>query len=136
MEDRINNTEADMPYLRRIYAFAGVSAAAAHIYMRFKSPFMVTDISLINSITDNESEVPLIEGIAEILRCNRISAFGAGAIWILLGFRDLKKAGKLTASWWTILAIFVATAFVGGPGAAMAVMWAWREEILAKKRSR
>lgn len=131
MVDRINNTEADMPYLRRIYAFAGASAAAAHTYMRFKPPLPLTE-GFVKSITNPESELLLVEAIAEILRWNHVSAFGAGTIWILLGFHDLKKAGKMTTSWWKILMIYIATAAVSGPGAAMAVMWAWREEALAR----
>ncbi|KFZ24305.1 hypothetical protein V502_01200 [Pseudogymnoascus sp. VKM F-4520 (FW-2644)] len=133
MVDRINNTEADMPYLRRIYAFAGVLAAAAHIYTGFKSPVPLTEV-FVQDNTDPESEVPLIETIAKIIRCNRISAFCTGAIWILLSFHDLKKAGKLTTGWCNIAALYTTICVVGGPGAATAVMWAWREEVLAKKK--
>lgn len=133
MVDRINNTEADMPYLRRIYAFAGVLAAAAHLCTGFKSPVPLTEV-FVQGNTDPESEVPLIETIAKIIRCNRISAFSTGAIWILLGFHDLKKVGKLTTGWCKIVALYTTICVVGGPGAAMAVMWAWREEVLAKKK--
>lgn len=129
--DRINKTEADMPYLRRIYAFAGASAAAVHLYVCFKSPAPLMEV-FIKGITDPESGAPLVEDIAKIIRCNHISAFITGAIWVL-GFHDLKKAGKLATGWWKIVVICAATTVIGGPGAAMAVMWAWREEVLAKR---
>ncbi|KFY39521.1 hypothetical protein V494_03954 [Pseudogymnoascus sp. VKM F-4513 (FW-928)] len=134
MIDRIHNTEADMPHLRRIYAFAGVSAAATRLFAFFKSPVVLTEVFIMAN-ADPESEVPLVEAISGILRCNHISAFITGLIWVLLGFHDLKKAGKLTTSWWKIFGICVATTVVGGPGAAMAVMWAWREEVLAKREA-
>lgn len=37
--DRIYNPEADMPYLRRTYIFAGAVAACAGLYVRFASRY-------------------------------------------------------------------------------------------------
>ena len=48
-------------------------------------------------------------------------------------FWDLKKDGRLQASWFKILAFMAATTVLAGPGTALVVMWAWREEILATK---
>lgn len=37
--------------------------------------------------------------------------------------------------WWVgrTVSVFTCTTIVAGPGAAMAAMWAWREETLAKR---
>ncbi|CAG8977155.1 hypothetical protein HYALB_00003376 [Hymenoscyphus albidus] len=66
--DRIQNPEADMRYLRRIYAFAAVVAAIKGLYTRFNLP------GYLPSATS----------------C-------AGLYWILIHFMDLKVAGKLNA---------------------------------------
>jgi hypothetical protein len=52
----------------------------------------------------------------------------------MLSFSDLRKAGKLRARWGRIVGSFVGATLVAGPGTAMAIMWAWREEALAKRK--
>ena len=131
-EDRISNPEADMPYLRRAYGFAAVLAAAANIYVRFASPIPLKDL-FFGGTSSPSSVSSLMEGAAKFLKYDQIATFGAGAIWTMLSFRDLKKAGKLQAGWPRILGIFGATTLVAGPGAAMVTMWAWREEVLAAR---
>jgi len=65
---------------------------------------------------------------------DQICAFGAGMLWVLLHFCDLKKVGKLQAGWMKIIGVLVMGAVWVGPGAAMAGMWWWREEILARRK--
>lgn len=131
--DRTESPEADMKYLRRVYGFAGAAAALANMYVRFKSPVSLTEV-FFKGVTDPSAPLPLIQGLAKFLRYDQICAFSAGAIWTLLSFRDLKKAGKLNAGWGRIVGVFAGTTIVAGPGAAMAAMWAWREEVLAKRK--
>lgn len=130
--DRIENPQADMPYLRRIYAFAGVAAALANLYVRFKSPVSLTEV-FFKGISSPSAPAALVQNLAKFLRYDQIAAFGAGAIWTGLNFHDLKKAGKVTSGWGKIVGVFAATTLVAGPGAAMAAMWAWREEALARR---
>lgn len=131
--DRVSNPEADMPYLRRAYGFAAVIAATANLYVRFASPVPLKDL-FFKGISSPSTVPNLLEGAAKFLRYDQIATFGAGAIWTMLSFRDLKKAGKLQTGWPTILGIFGATTLVAGPGAAVVTMWAWREEVLAARK--
>lgn len=130
--DRIQNPQADMPYLRRIYAFAGIAAAVANLYVRFKSPVPLMKV-FFEGVSNPSAAAPLIQVLGKFLRYDQIAAFGAGAIWTGLNFHDLKKAKKVTSSWATIVGVFAGTTLVAGPGAAMAAMWAWREEALARQ---
>jgi hypothetical protein len=130
--DRIENPQADMPYLRRIYAFAGVAAALCNLFVRVKSPVLLTDV-FFKGIRSPSAPASLALSLAKFLRYDQIAAFSAGAIWTALSFHDLKKAGKLNSGWAKIGGFFAGTTLVAGPGAAMATMWAWREEALAKK---
>lgn len=131
-EDRISNPEADMPYLRRVYGFAGVAAACAFLYVRFRSPVSATEVFL-EGIRNPGAAAPLFQRLAKTFRYDQICAFGAGAIWTLLSFRDLKKAQKVEAGWAKIVGTMTGLTLLVGPGAAMTAMWAWREEALAKK---
>ncbi|KAF4635287.1 hypothetical protein G7Y89_g2803 [Cudoniella acicularis] len=131
--DRVSNPEADMPYLRWAYGVAAATAAFGNLYVRFASPFPLMDV-FFKDISSPTAPATLIQGAARFLRYDQITTFGAGALWIMLSFMDLKKAGKVRAGWGKIVAIFSATTLIGGPGAAMMIMWAWREEALARKK--
>lgn len=130
-EERLNNPEADMPHLRRIYRFAGVAAACAFLYVRFKSPVSATEVFL-EGIRNPGAAVSLIQRVSKALRYDQICAFSAGAVWMLLNFRDLKKAKKVNAGWAKIVGTMAGLSLLVGPGAAMTAMWAWREEALVK----
>jgi hypothetical protein len=63
---------------------------------------------------------------------DQICSFGAGLLWVSLHFYNLKKVGKLEASWVKVVGFLVTAAVLTGPGAAMVGMWWWREEMLAR----
>ncbi|ELR04662.1 hypothetical protein GMDG_01521 [Pseudogymnoascus destructans 20631-21] len=131
--DRIDSPEADMPYLRQVYGFAGVAAACAFLYVRFKSPVSATEVFL-EGIRNPGAAVPLFQRLSKTFRYDQIHAFSAGAVWTLLSFRDLKKSKKVEAGWAKIIGTMAGLSLLVGPGAAMTAMWAWREEALAKKK--
>jgi len=68
------------------------------------------------------------------LKYDQIATFSAGAAWIMLSFWDLKSAGKVHLEWQKIFTIFGFLTSIFGPGAAMMIMWAWREEALVAKK--
>ncbi|TVY84856.1 hypothetical protein LSUE1_G001301 [Lachnellula suecica] len=131
--DRIANPEADLPYLRRAYRFAGITAAALNIYARYSSPASLMAV-FFQGISTPSAVSNILEGAAKFLRYDQIATFGAGTIWTMLSFWDLKKTGKVQAGWLKVLGIYGATTFVAGPGAAMMALWAWREEVLAARK--
>ncbi|CZR66056.1 uncharacterized protein PAC_15957 [Phialocephala subalpina] len=131
--DRLSKPEADMPYLRRAYAFAAIASTCVYLYVRFTSPVFLTKI-FFEGLANPTKALPLIEGATKALKYDQIAASTAGAIWTLLSFSDLKKAGKVQAGWVRILGVFAMATLVAGPGAAMLVMWAWREESLARRK--
>jgi hypothetical protein len=130
--DRIYNPEVDMPYLRRTYIFAGAVAPCAGLYVRFASPESLMSV-FFGGIRNPSASISAMASLTKAFRYDQIAAFTAGAIWTMLSFKDLKKAGKLRTGWTRIVGVFAGTMIVAGPGAAMAAMWAWREEALAKR---
>ncbi|KAH9215670.1 hypothetical protein DL95DRAFT_424887 [Leptodontidium sp. 2 PMI_412] len=130
--DRIENVKADMKWLRLAYGFAAATAATAYFYVALKSPVSLTEV-FFKGLSNPSEALPLITGAAKIFRYDQITAFTAGAVWVFLSFKDLKKAKKIQTRWPGIVGTFAGTTILAGPGAGMAVMWAWREECLAKK---
>jgi len=59
----------------------------------------------------------------------------SGAVWILLCFWDLKRDKRISTRWGKILGVMGLVMIGGGPGSMMGVMWWWREEILADRKT-
>ncbi|KFY83597.1 hypothetical protein V500_10030, partial [Pseudogymnoascus sp. VKM F-4518 (FW-2643)] len=107
-----------MPHLRRIYRFAGIAAACAFLYARLRSPVPATEV-FFSGIRNPSAAVSVMQSLAKTFRYDQICASSAGAIWTMLSFRDLKRAGKLSAGWGRIVGTFAGLTAVVGPGAAM-----------------
>lgn len=131
-KDRISDTEADLPYLRLTYGFVAVFAAGLNIYVRAVAP-SVKDV-FFKDISNPSAAATLVSGTARFLRYDQFFCFGAGLLWTLLSFKDLKKAGKTQAGWAKIIGVLTGGTLAFGPGAAMVGMFAWREEILANRQ--
>jgi hypothetical protein len=132
--DRIHNPEADMKYLRRTYVFAGTVAACVGLYVRFASPASLLNV-FFGGLRDRDSALGVAGSLAKAFRYDQIATFSAAAVWTMLSFGDLKKAGKLSTGWAKIVGVFAGTTIVAGPGTAVAAMWAWREEVMAKRET-
>ncbi|KAL2075500.1 hypothetical protein VTL71DRAFT_443 [Oculimacula yallundae] len=130
--DRISNPRADLPYLRAAYGFSAAVGALTYLSLHVASPIPLTKVFFSN-LGNPSAALPLIEGVVKALRYDQICAFSATAMWTILSFKDLKKSGKLQAGWGKILGLFAGMNLIVGPGAALSVMWAWREERLAAR---
>ena len=122
-----------MPYLRAVYGLTAGAAFLTYCYVRIMSPISFLTI-VSDGIRHPATSNGFIKDVTKFLRYDHLCAFGAGAIWTVLSFRDLKKEGKFMGSWSSILGVFTGTTILGGPGAAMATVWAWREQCLPPKR--
>ncbi|CZR68336.1 related to hydroxylase [Phialocephala subalpina] len=133
-KERIHNVRADMTYLRYAYAFGGCLSAAAYLYLWMTSPIPLRSLFFSGISSPSAPVFSLSDGIGRFLKYDQIFSFGSGMFWEVLHFNDLKKAGKLKAGWGKILGVLGGATLVLGPGAAMALGWAWREEVLAAKK--
>jgi hypothetical protein len=130
-EDRKWAPTRGVSWLRYAYAFGGLVSATAYTYLRFTSPFPLHEVFFNGISSPFTPVVSLSDGCARFLKYNQIVAFGSGLFWEALHFRDLKKAGKMEAGWVKVLGILGGMTLLFGPGAAMALGWAWREELMA-----
>ncbi|KAI9037688.1 FAD-dependent oxidoreductase [Aspergillus affinis] len=132
-QDRITNPWTDIKYLRRAHAIGGILSGLTYLGLWSTTPeYMIHKHNLSNMLTWRGWSEPTKSGLGELVKYNHLITLGSGLFWQLLHFRDLKSAKKLDASWLKIIGFLGGTAAMLGPGAAMAVGWAWRESVLAR----
>ena len=129
-EEEEEATEAD---LRLICGLSAAASASVYLYLWITSPGSMADI-FFSETSSPTAPITMLKGAAKVLRYDQLCSFGAGTVWTLLHFWDLKREGLMrSVGWGKILGVFWAMNLVGGPGAAMAGMWAWRESIINKE---
>ncbi|PWY96454.1 monooxygenase [Aspergillus sclerotioniger CBS 115572] len=65
------------------------------------------------------------------LHYNHVVGHASGLIWLILRFRELKVLGA-PVCWWRVIGGLVLSTVVLGPGAAFALGWGWREEMVER----
>jgi hypothetical protein len=123
---------SDLVWLRGIYEFLFLLSASTYLYVFFVSPVPFSEI-FFGDIWDWDKDVgSLTEGAWLFLKWDEIFVFLGTAVWILLCFRDLKREGRTGVGWVKVVVVLVGTGLAFGPGAGVAVMCAWREEVLGE----
>lgn len=130
-QELTKGANADMPYLRFAYGFAVLFSGAYYLRVWAFNPSLMAQYYLRNFIWPPKDFDSLAHAMEYILVWDQITGFGPGIVWAILHFWDLKQASRLDAGWIKILGVLVGLVLVGGPGAAVAGMWWWREEVLA-----
>jgi hypothetical protein len=116
--DRFYRVKADLPSIRRAVISAAFVTMVLFQYLRFTGT---------GTIVSPLQDIP---GALGGILGSELGSF----IWIVLLFKDLKKARMIKTSWFILLAGYVASVIVIGPGATLLAAWLWREETLAMKR--
>ncbi|KAH7348538.1 hypothetical protein BKA65DRAFT_594347 [Rhexocercosporidium sp. MPI-PUGE-AT-0058] len=130
--DRITNIKGDLFYLRLIYLITFLLSSMTWIYTIFASPTPIYQVFISGIMNTGANFTTLEEGMRMFLKYDEIFSFGSAAIWVLLCFGDLKREGRLTASWGKVLLVFGGMSLGLGPGAGLVGMWWWRENVLAR----
>jgi hypothetical protein len=128
-EKSIKEKDSDYFALRMSYHICGALPYGAYLFHWMDHPSRIPQIFFSN-IMDPSAEHTMLYGAAKVLRYDQICMFSAGIVWTLLHFWDLKRAGFVTASWVKIVGVFGGAVVICGPGAAMALMWNWRECVI------
>ncbi|KAM3065605.1 FAD-dependent monooxygenase boa8 [Clarireedia jacksonii] len=129
---RIHEPTADLLYLRATYAILIISCGLFQLFAT--ESHLATISALLQKWWYSNNSAHDVRGlIAVLLRSETVYAYGAASFWALLHFSDLKYNKKLSASWFTILGVLVISTVVAGPRVALLILWAWREEVMARK---
>lgn len=129
--DRIDAPTKDLPLLRLAYLLAGCASGTIYIWLNVTSPrsWQSNWQEALTAVTH-----PNARGsgpASQILVLNHVVALGSSLVWVLLNFRDLKKANKTELSSVKLVIGLSAIAVLFGPGAALCLGWYWRERIMA-----
>lgn len=115
--DRLYNVTADLPWIRSCVCVTSVAMMALFNYF---NPTITSRFQL------GSNHLPAFKALEQQL---------GGAIWLVLLFRDLKKARKVDSSWIKLVACYLVSISLVGPGATSLAAWLWREEVLAVRRN-
>lgn len=122
-----------LPALRIAYALLFLLAAATYVSMLLLSPvpFPQLFVAGLNLWEWDRAVESVSHGTEMFLKWDEMFIVLGTAYWMVLHVRELKREAWTDRSWMVILAVFGAVSVGLGPGAAVAGLWWWREEVLA-----
>ncbi|KAG2413021.1 hypothetical protein HFD88_010580 [Aspergillus terreus] len=123
----------DMRYVRYAYRAFALISGLTFIHARFTVPAGASFAgAFLPGWRDHLEPVKSFAGgIARFLQYDEVISMASGFIWLGLKFGELKKAGA-SFSWGKAIGGLVGTTCAFGPGAAFALGWGWREEMLER----
>ncbi|EAW11544.1 FAD-dependent oxidoreductase [Aspergillus clavatus NRRL 1] len=125
---------ADMPYVHIIWVSLAAISGLVFQYVRFSVPpgTSLSEIFYPEVGEFSSSVESFSDGVTLFLKYDELFSMASGFLWLLLCFRDLKLYG-VQISLLKVAAFLAAMTWVGGPGAAFALGWGWREMTLTNK---
>jgi hypothetical protein len=119
--DKFYRVKADLPSIRHAVMAVALTLTAIFQYLRFTGTNMVLPSE--PSLQNFQAALGGVLGV-EL----------GGFVWLVLLFKDLKKARMIETNWIVLLFGYVLSSTVFGSGSTLLVGWLWREQTLATKR--
>ena len=132
--DRLHNLKRDLPAIRiTIFTLAALSASI-WLYNIF-SALTSSSFSLYQLFIPSGQDLnTYIGAIRDFLIWDYLFFVGSSILWVLYQFCDLKQARMVETGWFILLGLVGLVVACAGPGAATALGWLWREDLIATKR--
>lgn len=137
--DIIWNVGADLPSVRLSIRIAAVISGLCFNWVRWTSTghffgiFVPQWSTVTAALLSKPLSLNLVDGMRLFLQIDELSIFAAAFFWLALLVHDLKKEEMTKISWLQVLVVGILGTCLLGPGALFAIIWLWREEILASK---
>ncbi|CAG7991652.1 unnamed protein product [Penicillium salamii] len=133
LEEPKEQRRKNMFAIRCTYTTFAAISGLSFVYARFSAPTgtSLASIFLPGLHGHTDAVGSFSQGIARFLQYDQILSMASGFVWLGLRFRELKQSGAQVSWWKSTCAVLGATVTVG-PGAAFALAWGWREELLAR----
>ncbi|KAJ5540957.1 hypothetical protein N7494_006033 [Penicillium frequentans] len=128
-----SHRKANLLWTRCTYGSLAAISGLSFIYARWSAPqgTSLAKIFLPGLFEHTQPITSFAQGIARFLKYDDIFSLGAGFVWLGLRFRELQQSG-VPVPWWKSVCALLGTTVTIGPGAALALGWGWREEVLAE----
>ena len=125
--------EKSMRYVRYAYGTFALFSGVTFLHARYSVPDHASFASaFLPGLRGHlEPVTSFSDGIARFLQYDVVISMASGFIWLALKFKELKDAGA-SFSWLKAVGGLVGTTVTLGPGAAFALGWGWRDEIMHK----
>ena len=85
------------------------------------------------ALSSKSIDLNLVDGMSLFLQLDELAFFTAALFWSALLVYDLKREEMVKITWLKALAVGIVGTWMVGPGALVATIWLWREELLARK---
>lgn len=128
-----SDRKTNLLWTRCTYGSLAAISGLSFVYARWSAPqgASLATIFLPGLFDHTQPVTSFAQGIARFLQYDQIFSLGASFVWMGLRLRELQQSG-VPVSWWKTVCALVGTTVTLGPGAALALGWGWREEVLAK----
>jgi hypothetical protein len=131
VSDRLNAPTRDLPVIRNTIVILAAFSSIIWIWTCIKAGSLHNILGLFVPEQLPPQTTDFVSFIREFLRVDLLSLFGNAFLWLAYLFWDLKAAGMLRRSWFTLVLYMVTSILALGPGATAGLGWLWREYVLA-----
>lgn len=128
--DRLHQPMRDIRTIRVTIGSLALISAGIYIYC-----LTSTGLSLWEVFVPRTNSLVTFDGaVRAFLQWDQIYFAAASLLWITYLFAMLYSTGYSTVHWTAVFGILVCLSAVLGTGAATAIGWLWREELLVRRR--
>ncbi|KAG0158292.1 hypothetical protein PDIDSM_5805 [Penicillium digitatum] len=124
----------DIPYLQTLFAVAGGISACFHVALLLSWAALGTKF-ITKACIPSEAfpqVAKIANGVFIFFQNDFLLATTATLLWCLASVWDLYRIGVSNVSWQVALASLILGSFAIGPGATVAAVWYWREEVMSR----
>ncbi|KGO40511.1 Monooxygenase, FAD-binding [Penicillium expansum] len=124
----------DIPYLQTLYAVVGGIAACFHMALLLSWAALGTNFITKTFIPSEAfAQVTTIaDGVFIFFQNDFLLITAATLLWCLASVWDLYRIGVSNFSWQVVLVGLILGSLAIGPGATVAAVWYWREEVMSR----
>ncbi|KGO65541.1 Monooxygenase, FAD-binding [Penicillium italicum] len=129
-----NKTNRDFPYLQTLYTVAGGVSASFHVALLLSWAALGTNFITKTFIPSEAfAQVATIaDGVFIFFQNDFLLVAAATLLCCLASVWDLYRIGVSNVSWQMALAGLILGSLAIGPGATVAAVWYWREEVMSR----
>jgi hypothetical protein len=127
-------SDHDLPHLRVVYATVGSISACFHLalilcWVSSGTEFIARAFLPFDSLAQVSN---LADGVFVFFQNDFLLVAVATMLWCLTNAWDLYRVGISNVSWRIVSLAIILGCIVVGPGATVAAVWYWREEVLSR----
>jgi hypothetical protein len=132
MQDRIEGVKRDLPTIRFTIALPMVISMAVWWYTLSFAPVPWAAVFVpkwdVSALSDT------VDIVRNIIQWDWVFCYGCAFLCVAYMAWDMKAAKMVKSSWASLVLKTAASIVVMGPGAALGLVWLWREDVLATRR--